>query len=201
MLHVFLLQGIFARWSGVLVHETSVIARTLPAGWKDRSIETFDEQFVKETLLQGQLLSQVGSNYIGMKAWLTSFKEFSSLSSKFEARVRWDFCYHCVSALLRFMLFRLCCELFCCRDTRQALHKNVLGKAEETADDTKAMVSTILGYHTMLVKMPAATDKKQLIKDLCKKIKSRHCQIPEKVMVRINAAAGKEKKGQATPLL
>ena len=59
------------------------------------------------------------------------------------------------------------------------------------------MVSTILGYHTMLVKLPMAKDdvnnRKQLIKDLNKKIKARHCKIPDKVMVRINAAAAKPK--------
>jgi len=49
----------------------------------------------------------------------------------------------------------------------------------------------------MLVKLPMAKDdvnnRKQLIKDLNKKIKARHCKIPDKVMVRINAAAAKPK--------
>ena len=65
--------------------ETAAITKNISDFWKDRSIETFDEQFVKETLLQGQLLPSVGSNYIGMKARFGSFKEFNMLSTKSEA--------------------------------------------------------------------------------------------------------------------
>ena len=72
----------------------------------------------------------------------------------------------------------------------------MLGKSEEAAENTKSMVSTILGYHTMLVKLPNASDvnaRKHLIKDLNKHIKTRHCKIPEKVTARIAAAAVKPK--------
>ena len=76
------------------------------------------------------------------------------------------------------------------------MHKGVLGKRKEAAEDTKSMVATIFGYHTMFVKLPNASGvnaRKQLIKDLNKKIKARHCKIPEKVMARIAAAAVKPK--------
>ena len=71
----------------MLEAEAAAITKNLPDGWKDRSIETFDEQFVKETLLQGRLLSSVGSNYIGMKAWAGSFRDFNALSTKFEVSI------------------------------------------------------------------------------------------------------------------
>ena len=83
-------------------------------------------------------------------------------------------------------------SLFRSLDANQEQHKNVLATAEQAADDSKSMVSTILGYHTMLVKLPDATDvtaRKQLIKDLNKRVKTRQCKIPDKVMTRINAAA------------
>jgi hypothetical protein len=78
------MQGIFRRWATVLEGETNILTKKLPEQWKDRAIESFDEQFVKEVLLQGQLLAQVGSNYIGMAAWAASFKEFNALSTQFE---------------------------------------------------------------------------------------------------------------------
>ena len=58
----------------------------------------------------------------------------------------------------------------------------MLGKSEEAAEGTKSIVSTILGYHTMLLKLPNASDvnaRKQLTKDLNRTIKARHCKIPE----------------------
>ena len=76
------------------------------------------------------------------------------------------------------------------------MHKHVLGKSEEVAEDTKSMVSTTSRYHTMLVKIPNASDasaRKRLIKNPNENIKARHCKIPDKVMARIAAAAAKSK--------
>ena len=75
----------FKRWNDVLRKEVLKISAIIPDKWPERAVDSIDEQFIKEVLLQGQLLSNLGTNYISIRAWLTSFKDgFPILLTKFE---------------------------------------------------------------------------------------------------------------------
>ena len=81
------------RWKCILNTLCEHYSTVLPDKWKEKAVESFDQEFVQNKIIVQNLIDGLGSEYCAVNAWLLSLAKFPDLEQKFKDRWEKEFAF------------------------------------------------------------------------------------------------------------
>ena len=84
--HTRFLDRAIARWHKGLKQIIGKLKEAMPDGWRARSIDTADEEWIKANLLCHSLIAALGTDYTHGRKWLESVRKFDTLTLRYNEK-------------------------------------------------------------------------------------------------------------------